>query len=175
MMFHFGPKAFYKKYVADGNVYPLNLELANTIMSFSPSSVFEFGCGVGKNLELLRKKGLQLGFGIDISAEAVKKAKEKGVNAVQGDENYLPKVQPCDVAFTCSVLDHVENIDKIMEQLKRIGLKAVVLMETNDTPAKFYYPHNYESYGFIKTGYAYQSKLPEGDGALYHLYVLKKP
>ncbi|AIF82789.1 Methyltransferase domain [Candidatus Nitrososphaera evergladensis SR1] len=172
-MFLFGPKAFYKKYVADGNVYPLNHELVNTIMSFEPSSVFEFGCGVGKNLVLLRDKGVKSIFGIDISEAAIKKAKEKGINALRADERHLSKVQPCDVAFTCSVLDHVENIDKIMEQLKRIAQKAVVLMETNDTPAKFYYPHDYESYGFVKTGYAYQSRLPEGDGALYNLYVFK--
>ena len=172
-MYLFGPKAFYKKYLADGKAYPLNHELVRTIMSFEPSNVFEFGCGVGKNLLLLREKGVESVVGIDISEGAVKKARENGLKATKADETYLSSLSSFDVAFTCSVLDHIENVNKIVGELKRISRKGVVLMETNDTPAKYYYPHDYESYGFVKTGYTYQSTQPDGDGALYEQYVFR--
>lgn len=168
----FGPKHYYKTYVADAKIYPCNIRLAEEILSYNPKSVFEFGCGVGKNLDLLRQmsNGTIMLKGIDISAEAVKRARQNSLDVILGTEDSLTEIALKDIAFTCSVLDHIKDIDFIISELKYIANKVVILLETNDIPAKFYYPHNYERYGFVKTNYKYISSLPEGDGATYHLW-----
>lgn len=173
----FGPKHFYKSYVADSKIYHCNIRLAKEILSYNPKTVFEFGCGVGKNLNLLGQMSQYSTTveGIDISPEAVKIARESFLNVNLGTEEQLKEVKNHDVAFTCSVLDHIRDIDSVIIELKRIASKAVILLETNDVPAKFYYPHDYEGYGFIKTGYEYKSdKASGGDGAVYYLYKWEK-
>ena len=175
MKFNFfkqNPKNFYKNYLADNNIIQSNIDLKNEILKFSPNSVFEFGCGTGKNLKLFEKNIKT--FGIDISEKAIKMANQNMINAICADEKYLTKVENFDVVFTCSVLDHIENIDEIIQHFIRITNKAVILLETNDIIDKFYFPHQYEKYGFTKKhDYKFVSKKPYGDGAIYEIWIIK--
>lgn len=160
------PKRFYQDYLADNGLSPLSQELIQLIRVGDPRSVLEFGAGTGKHLkEFPRAKT----FGIDLSLHNLIHANVKnGQNYFAiGDEDWLPKLQGFDVAFTCSVLDHIEDVDGIIKELKRIA-KRVYLAETNDTPGQFYYPHDYESYGFRRTKFEWKST---GDGATYHIWV----
>jgi 2-polyprenyl-3-methyl-5-hydroxy-6-metoxy-1,4-benzoquinol methylase len=137
-------------------------------------SVFEFGCGTGKILERLKVQKQDIArIGIDISKRnidfAVYRGRKKFV--LYGDENDLHKFVEWDVAYTCSVLDHIpdkKQLRVIINHLKRIANKAVVICETNDVPGKYYFPHNYESFGFKKTNAEIKSK---GDNATYNIWV----
>lgn len=128
--------------------------------------MFEFGCGQGKNLKRI-KPFVDVVHGIDVSVPAILIAKQFIPFAEVGDENTLKYVGQYDVAFTCSVLDHIPEIGGIIEELKRIA-PAVILLETNSVQGRYYYPHDYESYGFTKLDYSWKST---GDGALYEIWV----
>ncbi|HKU48507.1 MAG TPA: methionine biosynthesis protein MetW [Nitrososphaera sp.] len=172
------PKDYYKNYVADEVPTPLNLKLTEFISSFTPDSAFEFGCGTGKNLVLL-KESIGDVSGIELSQKAVERCIAKGLDVVQGDEQTLLNMsKTVDIAFTCSVLDHIEEVDDIITKLKSMARKAVVLCETDDIVAKFYYAHDYESYGLAIAcdGYTYHSKAEQGgDGATYRIYAWIPP
>lgn len=159
---------YYKSYLADDNISKLSKVLVDKILKTSPVSVLEFGCGTGKNLKLIKQKKDIKCFGIDISLIGVEYAKIKNeVDYVAvGDQDWLPRLFNIDVVFTCSVLDHIENVSGIIKEFQRIG-KHVFLAETNDVPSKYYYPHNYESFGFRKLDFEWVS---DGDGSTYYIW-----
>lgn len=111
-------------------------------------------------------------LGIDISAEAVDITTKRGLNAIHGDEKKLKAAGNYDVVFTCSVLDHIEHIEDIVDDLKRIANIAIVIAETNTKIGRFYYPHDYESLGFTKTDYEYVSTQARTE-AVYHIWHYK--
>jgi ubiquinone/menaquinone biosynthesis C-methylase UbiE len=182
-------KTYFSHYLADDQIRQLNRDLVNEILKFEPKSCFEFGCGQGKNLALLKGLGLSKINGIDISSSAIESGRKRfalNLNANQriyvGDENTLAekiKHGLFDVSFTCSVLDHIEHeitVDHIIADLKRISKKAVILYETQrHTPGSFYYRHNYEDYGFTKLDYEYLSKEQDGgDGSVYSMWLWER-
>lgn len=170
--FHFDAKSYYRSYIANNIVSPLNEKLIQDILSYNPKSVLEFGCGVGKNLELLKGK-VDEHLGIDISAKAVEIARKKNLNVMNTDEVSLKTIRNYDIVFTCSVLDHVEDIGNIVNELKRIANLAIVIAETNTKVGRFYYPHDYESLGFVKTDYIYVSNQAK-EQATYYIWHYKR-
>lgn len=161
-------KAFYRTYLADDGVGPLNLKLAELIKAEHPTSVFEFGCGTGKNLKLL---GNVVTCGMDVSPSNIICSHYRNDRpfVMIGDESHLGHLQSFSVAFTCSVLDHIELVSRIISELKSIA-PVVFLAETNDVPAKFYYPHNYEEFGFKRLDFSWVGS----DGATYHIWEWRK-
>lgn len=165
------PKDYYRNYKADDGLMMLNHDLISHICNESPVHAFEFGCGSGKHLKVLESKGVSC-FGIDISPVNVLTgiAKHELPFVSIGDESHLRHLCNFDVVFTCSVLDHVHEKDfkSIVNELKRIANRAVFVAETNDVPGPYYYPHNYERYGFEKMLGEYPSQY--GDGAMYYIW-----
>jgi SAM-dependent methyltransferase len=171
---------FRLEFMPDDCVRQLNSDLANEIVSFGTSSSFEFGCGQGKNLDLLQKMGVKQLYGIDLNPRAIAAGKAKGRNYIEvADELALQSIpdKSYEVCFTCGVLDHIQSEDNTAEfiigQLKRIACKSVVLCETQDIRDPYYYVHYYEKYGFAKKqGYVYHSvKGSRGDGAHYEIWT----
>jgi len=161
-------KDYYRNYRADPTLWPLNHKLIELILSFQPSSVFEFGCGTGKNL-----LGLPNPVGLDISYQNLACCfVNKLPNVVLGDETMLPHLANFDVVFTCSVLNHIMKIDEILTEFKRICKKVVVLAETNSREDALYHRHEYE--GFSKLPYSYFSPPEGGDGCTYEIWMWKK-
>jgi 2-polyprenyl-3-methyl-5-hydroxy-6-metoxy-1,4-benzoquinol methylase len=149
-------KTYYEtKFRAKDKINELNLKLIDLVKSYDPQSVLDFGCGTGKNLALLPDKITR--FGIDISPANVKVAVDKHkLNVYWADESLLNHLTNFDVCFTCSVLDHIEDAYPVIQQLKRIANTAVIIAETNDQVGEFYFPHDYELYGFTKVpGYSF--------------------
>lgn len=176
---------YFTSYIADDKIRQLNIDLVSQILSFEPASVFEFGAGVGKNLALLLEKKPNLyAHGIDLSAQAVRTARQDKHRSYihKGDESSLQFLPSSyfDVCFTCSVLDHIpehENVHDILSDLKRMSRKAVILCETlADRPDVFYFPHNYESEGFTKSlDYSYFSDANTGgDNNVYNMWLITK-
>jgi 2-polyprenyl-3-methyl-5-hydroxy-6-metoxy-1,4-benzoquinol methylase len=163
-------KRYYRDYIANKRISPCNEQLVQDILSYKPRSVFEFGCNRGKLLQMLKDEVDC--YGIDISEPAVEIARKNGLNVDLGDETMLPSLQKYDIVFTSSVLDHIEHIDEIVREFRRIANMAIIIAETNTPVGKYYYAHDYEALGFAKTGYKYVShnaKIP----ALYEIYHLK--
>lgn len=169
---------------ASDEILDLHLKLAEKILSYEPKRVFEFGCGTGKNLKLIKdsSKKITRVTGIDVSYQNIIKCHEKFFldDCFVGDERtlqcYARDEANYDVAFTCSVLDHIENIDDIIRDLKIIAKKAVVLAETRDIVGDFYFNHDYSKYGFERImDYSYiSSKAFAGDGASYQIWFFQK-
>lgn len=169
------PKEFYRQYRADDNLCLLNHALVSEVLKFNPNHVFEFGSGSGKNLKLIREKQTEIArsniatFGVDISMSNVQNSfwrNDQQLIAL-GDESILRHLANFDVLITCSVLDHIEYINGIIGEFKRIANKAIVIAETNSLEGNYYYKHNYELYGFEGTGFKWHS--PE-DGATYRIW-----
>jgi ubiquinone/menaquinone biosynthesis C-methylase UbiE len=164
-------RQYYQSYIADDSLSELSEMLFIEILKYDPESVFDFGFGSGKHMNYLRSAGVDC-IGLDISAMNLVRAYGKydlPFIAI-GNEDFLKYFQNVDVVFTCSVLDHIENIDPIINEFKRIARKAIVLAETNDISGDHYYPHDYESYGFKKTDFSWIGE----DGATYHIWVFIK-
>lgn len=142
------PKAFYRNYLADNSLGDINFKLEELIKATNPNSVFEFGCGTGKNLRSLDPI---VTCGMDVSPQNVIVSHYRNMRSfvILGDEYNLGHLANFDVAFTCSVLDHIEDVDRIITELKRMA-PIVFLAETNDQVAEHYFAHDYESQGFQK-------------------------
>lgn len=165
-------KRFYQDYLADNTISHLSEELLLLIKQDRPESVLEFGCGTAKHLKALPNVQFKLGIDVSLNNMIHAHVKNELNYLVLGDEDILTRLQDFDVVFTCSVLDHIENIGDIIQHMQRIANKAIYLAETNDTPGPLYFPHEYERYGFKKTSFSWKSE--KGDGATYHIWVWRK-
>ncbi|WEX91076.1 class I SAM-dependent methyltransferase [Sinorhizobium garamanticum] len=111
---------------------PWSTFMASRILSFSPSSVFEFGCNAGKNLAAIRERNSSVfACGVDVNAAAVRHGEQSGLRLAAGDERLL-KIFPdltFDVTFTVSVIDHVATPGEILTELARITRRKLLLLE----------------------------------------------
>lgn len=163
-------KEFYaKRHHPQTNLSKANIRLYNEILNYDPKSVFEFGCNVGRHLKRLEGMGIKA-HGIDLSQETVRKAIHKRVK--WGDENVLKELpsNKYGVCFTNSVLCHIpDGIEEIVEQLKRIGKKAVIINECVTKTDPHWYIHDYEKLGFKKIMEIQSHRVKD---ATYNLCVL---
>jgi SAM-dependent methyltransferase len=176
------PKEFYRTYQADDGLATLNKKLVDEILRHNPNHVFEFGTGTGKNLKLLQrveasyaKSGTAV-VGLDISLinTITATVKNELPCIIHGDENYLRHLCNFDVVFTCSVLDHIEDVIGIIQELKRIANVAVIIAECTEPDKKnYYYKHDFESFGFERINDS--EYYSEADGHTYHIYKWMKP
>jgi len=167
------PKSFYHNYQANDEIAPLDEMMNDFVISNSPRSVLDFGCGVGKNLKYLRDsiKGLTA-CGIDMSFLNIIHAKAKNQidMLILGDEYHLCRITQFDIIVTTSVLCHIEDISDIVQEFKRIANHSIIICETTDIKGQFYYGHDYKSFGFEFVGLQMES----GNDALYKIYQWKK-
>lgn len=164
------PKTFYRSYQADNALSDLSAKLRDVIMAESPAHVLDFGCGSGKHLKMLPDTIVKCGLDISLINVINTAVKNEGRFVILGDESHLGHLHYFDVVITCSVLDHIELINRIVHDFKRIARKAVFLAETNDEVGKFYFKHDYEALGFQKLSYAWTGD----DGATYNIWEWRK-
>jgi 2-polyprenyl-3-methyl-5-hydroxy-6-metoxy-1,4-benzoquinol methylase len=169
-------KEHYRLYLADDNLSELNKNLIQVALEQAPKSIFEFGAGTGKNLKFVQKLDSEIFVsGIDVSYINVIHAMVKnGLNHIAlGDEQDLRHYTNFDVCITVSVLDHIVDIRSIVNELKRIANKAVVIAECIEHDAdNYYYAHDYVKFGFTKVRGT--ERVSEGDGRQYVIYIWNK-
>lgn len=165
-------KNYYRTYISDDSRSPLSENLIQEIVKCNPVHALDFGMGSGKHIDTLNKLGICT-LGIDISMMNVIRAHTKYdlPFVACGDETYLRNLCNVDVVFTCSVLDHIENVEGIISEFKRIANKSVILTETNDEIGEFYYYHDYEKYGFKLLDFKW---ISDGDLATYYIWKWTK-
>ena len=82
------------------------------------ASVLDVGCGPGKLLEALRRLRPDLELhGVDISAEAVARAREKGFDVEVRDVVARPPQRDYDTICLMTVLEHVVDAEAVMRAL----------------------------------------------------------
>ena len=105
-------------------------QLADRIVALRPSSVFEFGCNVGRHLVAISERDPDIRVrGIDINAAAVKEGRGNGLRIDVGDERYMLRFadDEFDVAYTASVIDHIPDPTVALREMARIAPTLVVL------------------------------------------------
>ena len=87
-------------------------------------NILDHGCGTGLLKEFL---GTPM-FGIDLSFEMLKKAKERGELVVQGDLEHLPfKDKAFDNVLSFTALQNISNPGLALDELKRIAKDKTIL------------------------------------------------
>ena len=178
--------------------------VARVIKSLNPTSVLEFGCNAGRNLELIRSKvSSQTKLkGIDINKDSIESGKEmRGLDLECVDETYFSNIEPnsYDVIFTVSVLDHIPEIRTVVKDLYNACSNYVLSVEphidSNDnylktfkdenripdqitTETPYSYTHDYKNI-FSEAGFETVLDLPLPTyfgnlGLLYRLTLYKK-
>lgn len=92
--------------------------------------ILDFGCGEGTRLNLLEKSGKLL-YGIDISKNAISKARKKypKINFICGDIRDARLGDNFDLVFSAYVLEHTRNTEKILKELiNRIKSKGILIL-----------------------------------------------
>jgi 2-polyprenyl-3-methyl-5-hydroxy-6-metoxy-1,4-benzoquinol methylase len=100
--------------------------LKNCLNNLKFESCLEIGCGTGKNTEWLLSKSKEI-TAVDLSEEMLTKAKNKinsdKVKFVQADINEdwgFVKNKRFDLITFSLVLEHIENLENIFTQLKKV-------------------------------------------------------
>ena len=93
------------------------------------AKVLDLGCGDGELLTLLASEREASGFGIEISAAAVRGCLERGLAAVQGDIAQTLSEYP-DGSFDTVILSHtVQELAepaRVLDDMLRVGRDAIV-------------------------------------------------
>ena len=111
---------------------PYTLMVAETIASFGPSSVLEFGCGSGRNLAILRDLTQARLVGVDLNPTAVAWGRMNfGLDLRVGDEAWLPAqgADAFDIVYTVSVIDHIPQPPTAIRALVAAAADLVVICE----------------------------------------------
>lgn len=160
------PKEFYRTYLADDSLSIISKQVIGLIKEERPVHALEFGGGTGKNICAM--DGVQ-GMSLDISFLNLAKAHlHNNLNyQILGDESVLRHLCNFDVVFTVSVLDHIEEVKGIIGEFKRIANKSIFLAEAIvHEPEKYYYLHDYESFGFVRMPFTWTGE----DGYEYGIW-----
>lgn len=168
------PKSFYSTYHANNDLCEVDRKLIKEVIKYQPESVFDFGTGTGKNLKRIQELSPKTNVcGMDLSFLNIIHARAQNniPFLIIGDEWFLCRLRNFDVVITCSVLCHIKGIDRIVDDLKEIAKKSIIIAETNDNGGEYYFPHDYESFGFVPVvSYIYSA----GNNCNYTIYEYKK-
>lgn len=85
-----------------------------------PGQALDIGAGAGGNTQVLLDHGWAA-TAVDISAEAVELARERGIEAFQADAEYLPLPSGAyDLVLALDVLQHIEDDRAAVSELARV-------------------------------------------------------
>jgi SAM-dependent methyltransferase len=98
------------------------------LVAARPQRMVEIGCGDGALLAELRRRGAAAALaGFDVSEEAVRAARARGVDAAPFDGERLPVVDGAfDVALLSHVLEHVADPAALLREAARVAPVVVV-------------------------------------------------
>ena len=91
------------------------------------SKVLDLGCGDGTLGKLLIDKGCDV-YGLDISSEAVRRAKAKGIKAQKYNiDTPLPfEEDSFDIVVACDVFEHVYFPHKLLSECRRTAPRLII-------------------------------------------------
>lgn len=111
------------RYAEAWNIGPSDLIRIKILLSLVGScrKVLDIGCYEGTISALIKERGNEV-YGVDISEHAVELAKQKGIKAKVADvDDGLPFPDNFfDVVVAGEVIEHILNVDFLMEEIKRV-------------------------------------------------------
>ena len=125
----------YKKYASKNPLIRLALslffkELKKSFPRLKKANVIDIGCGDGFALKFLRKNFNYDFTGFDISPDTIRFAKKLNPNVkfIQGDIHKMPfDNRSFDIVVNLQVLEHLENPEKAINEMKRVSKRYCVL------------------------------------------------
>ncbi|MBW2971359.1 class I SAM-dependent methyltransferase [Candidatus Woesearchaeota archaeon] len=121
----------YKSYSLDKIYTQKVIQLLKKIKHKHQMRVLDIGCADGSFALHLQEMGFNV-FGIDISSEAIRKAKQKGVDAMVHDvsERFPFKSDSFDIVVCMEVIEHIYDTDFLINELNRIMKQRGLLILT---------------------------------------------
>lgn len=129
--------ANHHKYTSGNGIYKRHLEafldlVADSVKTTDPKSVLDAGCGEGFSLSHIARLHPELRLtGVDLSEGAIAYAEKHFGDAAQFRKGSIYKLPFSDNSFDtvlCSeVLEHLDDPDKAVAQLKRVARNYVVI------------------------------------------------
>ena len=102
--------------------------------------VLDIGCGHGQTLTYFQKRGA-LPYGVDMSPESVRVARQHGFEVEEGDCCALPYPnESFDVVFSIGVVEHFQATKKAIAEHIRVlrqGGKAIIIIPNIKSPSYF--------------------------------------
>ena len=81
----------------------------------------DVGCGVGRMMKKLRKRGYNLVYGFDIEKALIKKAVQDNLYCVVGNAESIPyKSASFDIVICKDLLEHVIKPSEVISEIKRV-------------------------------------------------------
>jgi ubiquinone/menaquinone biosynthesis C-methylase UbiE len=94
-------------------------------------TILDVGCATGDYCNKLKKLGFKC-VGIDINREYIEKALENGIEAyIMSAENIKFLDNSFDTILLFEVLEHVEKLDHVLEEVKRVTKKNILITVPN--------------------------------------------
>ena len=93
-----------------------------------PDSILELGCGVGRNLSMFTHATCRVGVEPYVYNVLDARRNYPDIEIVHASDQYLSeyKENEFDVAFTCSVLDHIQKWERTFYQMCRIACTTIL-------------------------------------------------
>ncbi|MCR4327433.1 MAG: class I SAM-dependent methyltransferase [Nanoarchaeota archaeon] len=119
--------------------YNENLEMPTTLKILGKvkgKKILDLGCGPGRYAKILTQRGAKV-VGIDNSKVSLKIAKKESPKSkfIFGDVENLPfKKEEFDIVFSSLVLDHFEDWNSILAEVKRVLKKKGFFIFSNYNP-----------------------------------------
>lgn len=120
----------------DAGPEPYARLVAETVASFAPSSVLEFGCGSGRNLAVLRDLTSARLVGVDINPTAITWGREHfALDLNVGDESWVARqgTDAFEVTYTVSVIDHIPAPADAIATLVEATAAIIIIYEIMHT------------------------------------------
>jgi SAM-dependent methyltransferase len=123
-------RTYYEQFVEPAMDHSVQQMCATIIRDLTPKAVVDLGCGTGRLLSELGKRGVH-GLGIEYSDAAIEKCRQRGVSVLKLDLERQPIPEDCqaDVAISTEVAEHLPEslADQFMDALCTIARQHVVL------------------------------------------------
>lgn len=97
---------------------------------YAGKTILDFGCATGDYCLELGRLGFEC-VGVDINEEYVKIAREKGVDAYVIKEQVPFEDKSFDTVIIFEVLEHVQDLGRILEEAKRVAKKNILITVPN--------------------------------------------
>lgn len=129
--------------------------------------IFDAGCGDGRLLDILNTfcPDSWTFSGIEIDAQAVAKAREKGYKILQGDVEFEELSEfkgQIDLLLMHQVLEHTRSplavIDKVKAIIKKGGIISIETPDTDSWDRRIYYKRYWGGYHFPRHFYLFNKK-----------------
>lgn len=98
------------------------------------SKILDFGCGDGSVLKYLKDNANISGIGVDISDDALSKAKKNGLEVIKMDItnlNNLNNLPEVDYILGFEIIEHMPNPEEFIDKIKNKARQALIFSVPN--------------------------------------------